>query len=92
MKQRLRAMNEDVFERRYTSIPNPHDNGNCSWEHGQIPAGTDYHYVWTWVDGTESDSTYLIPGYHIVNRIGYILTEKPWTDKDEEENLYVKWS
>jgi len=37
----------------------------------------DYHQVWTLID--ESGDTYIIPGYHIVNRLGYFLTKKPWT-------------
>lgn len=33
--------------------------------------------VWTWVDS--DDGTYLINGYHLVNRIGYLVTENPWS-------------
>ena len=36
--------------------------------------------VWTWVDGDEG--SYLVAGYHLVNRIGYFITEKQWDDKD----------
>jgi hypothetical protein len=39
---------------------------------------TDYHYVWTYVDGDEG--TYLVSGRAFVNRIGYIITEVPWED------------
>lgn len=31
--------------------------------------------VWTWVDGDEG--SYVIDGYHLVNRIGYFITEVP---------------
>lgn len=31
--------------------------------------------VWTWCDG--EDGTFITDGYHWVNRIGYLLTEKP---------------
>ena len=27
---------------------------------------------------------YICKGFHIVNRHGYIITEKPWTDDDED--------
>lgn len=32
--------------------------------------------VWTWVDG--SDGTYIVSGLHMVNRIGYFVTEEEW--------------
>lgn len=38
---------------------------------------TDNHNVWTEVDGMEG--TYIINGYHLVNRIQYYITENPWT-------------
>lgn len=39
--------------------------------------------VWTLIDG-ESETTWLVAGFHIVNRIGYIVTKKEWTDENEE--------
>lgn len=33
------------------------------------------HTVWTYIDG--DGGTYIINGYHLVNRIGYFITEKP---------------
>jgi hypothetical protein len=36
------------------------------------------HYTWTYVDGEEG--TYIIAGRHIVNRIGYFITENQWDD------------
>lgn len=38
--------------------------------------------VWTIVDGDEDPI--VIAGYHLVNRIGYIVTEKPWVTGTEE--------
>lgn len=31
---------------------------------------------------------WIIPGYHIVNRLGYIVCNKPYEDNCEEEYLY----
>jgi hypothetical protein len=44
------------------------------------------YYVWTLVDNNPN-SVYLdvIPGYRVFNRMGYFVTQKPWTD----ENLVV---
>jgi hypothetical protein len=32
--------------------------------------------VWTYLDG--DGGIYIINGYHLVNRLGYIVTEVPW--------------
>jgi hypothetical protein len=41
----------------------------------------DNKNVWTYVDGDES--SLLVAGYHYVNRLGYYITEVPWTDENE---------
>lgn len=48
-------------------------------------AASDPTAVWTYVDGDDG-STVIINGYHIVNRIGYFVTEIPATD----ENVFVE--
>jgi len=42
----------------------------------------DARRVWTIVDG-EGGGMYALPGFHVVNRVGYVLTEKPWTDEND---------
>jgi hypothetical protein len=32
-------------------------------------------HIWTYADG--DDGTYICSGYHVVNRIGYYVSEKP---------------
>jgi hypothetical protein len=36
---------------------------------------------WTYVD--EDGEGYILAGWHFINRIGYFITEKPWTDEWE---------
>lgn len=36
------------------------------------------NHVWTWIDGDEG--TVIVAGMAYVNRIGYFVTEKAWTD------------
>jgi len=36
--------------------------------------------IWTYGDGDDG-GTYIWNGYHVVNRIGYFLTEVPFDDK-----------
>lgn len=38
----------------------------------------NYYYVWTYVS---SQGDYIIPGKHLVNRIGYFITKEPWVDE-----------
>ena len=42
----------------------------------------DNKYIWTEVDG--DSGTYIIAGYHFVNRISYYITENPWEDEFTE--------
>lgn len=39
--------------------------------------------VWTWVDA--EDGSYIINGYHLVNRIGYFVTGVEWLQGDHIE-------
>ena len=65
----------------------------------KITNGEDYHFetygeeydfvktanpnnVWTEVDG--DSGTYIISGWHYVNRIHYYITENPWEDEMTE--------
>ena len=41
-------------------------------------------YIWTILDNYT-----IIPGYHLVNRIGYLITEKPWLTDNIEVNLKI---
>lgn len=41
--------------------------------------------VWTVVDDGEGTNTlYALPGFHIVNKVGYVLTTKAWDDPQQE--------
>lgn len=40
------------------------------------------NHVWTITEG-DDDSWWACPGFHIVNRLGYITTERPWVTGDE---------
>lgn len=38
----------------------------------------DPRCVWTLIDGSDDDNTYIVNGFHHVNRIGHIITEVPF--------------
>lgn len=40
-------------------------------------------HVWTVVDGDDG-GLYALAGFHVVNRVGYLLTERPWQDEQAE--------
>lgn len=47
----------------------------------------DNTHIWTEVDG--DSGTYIISGYHWVNRIQYYITENPWEDEMTEVPTWV---
>lgn len=67
-----------VFERRYQPIS---IDESILREGKDIPDGTDYHFVWTMIEG-DNGKWYLSPGWHVVNRIGYVLCTQPFDDAD----------
>jgi hypothetical protein len=44
--------------------------------------------IWTEVDGDEG--SYIVAGYHFVNRIHYYITENPWEDEWTEIPTWVE--
>lgn len=48
-------------------------------EEVEFVAKQDPNTIWTEVDG--DSGTYIVAGYHYVNRINYYITENPWTDE-----------
>lgn len=84
-KQRTRCGSWRTFERRFAPQLSP--SSNPYWTREEVPKGIDPHRVWTIVD---CDGTlYVTPGFRIVNRIDYVVCERPWTDDDESQPDYV---
>ena len=79
-------MTEDEFDDRYPLVVN-HLNPNASWGSGEGTGclfetyGEELAYVrrqdprtvWTFVDGDDGNQ-YLVSGFHLVNRIGYLVS------------------
>lgn len=74
-------LNEDDFDTRFGHV-DPAD-GDFYVETDEASTYPD-NQVWTAVDG-DAGGIYLIPGYHQVNRIGYVISQRPW----EHENIEV---
>jgi hypothetical protein len=92
-------LNFEDWEYRYKPVKNHlDDNASFQDEHGNgimfETFGDELQYVlgvaskepdrvWTYVDG--DDGTYVTNGYHLVNRIGYFITDVPYDDKGGTE-------
>lgn len=88
-------IDEDKFYEEYKPIknhllPDGAPFGDCMFE----TFGEEFEHVrkqkaehvWTIVEGDE-DTTFISAGFHWVNRIGYIITEKPWVTGVEDVQL-----
>jgi len=51
--------------------------------------GRDPHHVWSVVEG-EDDGWYALPGFHVVNVMGFVVTDRAWTD-EEATRLQAVW-
>jgi hypothetical protein len=84
----------ELWEDKYKPVQN-HINEDASWDGVMYETyGEEYDYVtkvasvqphkvWTWVDG--DNGTYIINGWHMVNRIGYFITQVPCEFDDQIE-------
>ena len=76
-------MDYDEWVEKYKPIKCPDTRFEDDFVWGEIPEGTDGHYVWSEVmcDGWDT----IVPGYAVVNRIGnYFITEVAWESGLEE--------
>jgi hypothetical protein len=80
------TLTEDQFDSEFQPQPNAL-NPNASWggclyetydEELEYVLRADPHHVWTWVEGDEGGC--LVSGRHYINRLGYIITARPWSD------------
>jgi len=56
-------------------------------EEQELVRTTDPKFIWTEVDG--DGGTYILAGYHYVNRIQYYITTNPWEDEMTEVPTWV---
>jgi hypothetical protein len=94
MKQRKRAMTFERWLTKYKPIKNP----LCDAPYGGLmfetfgeekeevrKEGRNPFTVWTLLD-----NDVIIPGWHFVNRLGYFVTEVPFTQEEEDAGLSIK--
>lgn len=70
---RTRAGSFSSFQKRYD--PKVNEDGSFLFEYNEVK-GLDERYVWTVLEA--EGKLYLSPGFRIVNRIAYVIGQKPW--------------
>lgn len=72
-------VSEDAFEEYYRPVAGPSANGDPVQSFEQVRSRPVEH-VWTL---TECDGDICAaPGFHVVNNVGYVVTEVPWPRED----------
>lgn len=85
-------ISEDAFMDDYRPITLGADGDQVVQSYGQAQltvqdmALSDQH-IWAIVENGEDGSLFASPGYHAVNTIGFVVTEKPW----ESEMVDALW-
>ncbi len=88
-------LTEDEFDSQFLPVENlEQDQGTCQFDaYDENDSGflqfIVFNYpahVWTRIDG-DNGRLYIINGWHIVNRIDYIVTEIPWLEDHDYEVL-----
>ena len=81
--QKSTVFHEDVFYEYFRPFRHPSARFDIWGGHGLETFGDDLwlafeydeHHVWTVVDGDAGPDQWIIPGFHRVNRICFLLTE-----------------
>ena len=86
--QKSTVFHEDVFYEHFRPFRHPLARFDIWGGHGletfgddlQLAFVHDENHVWTAVDGEVGADQWIIPGFHRVNRICFLLTEVPHFD------------
>lgn len=80
----------DIWEDTFNPLPNPFDEDHPmletygkALEHVLAANRACSEKVWTVVEG-DNGNWYICQGYHLVNRIGYFITELPYDPANPE--------
>lgn len=87
IKPRKRAGSFDQFVERYHPIELD-NNGLILHNREDIPPHMGSRHIWTVVEG-DNNRMYLVPGWSIVNRIGYVVCDVPWCEVEYTNPGYV---
>lgn len=77
-------VSEDAFEEYFRPVAGPSANGDPVQTFEQV-RGRPVEYVWTLMEA--DGDICAAPGFHVVNNVGYVVTEVPWL----HEGLCAAW-
>ena len=69
-------MNYFDWQEKYRPIEDP-EEGEVRYHGDPIVQNADPKHVWSLIDGDDGQS-YIVNGIHLVNRVGFIVTEEPF--------------
>lgn len=75
------------LEDRFTVIDNPDGAEGQQWFSHEQTLAFPLRRVWTVVEG-DSGTLWALNGYHVVNRVYYLVTAEEWTDADEDVDYW----
>lgn len=77
-KVTARSLSEEEFEAEFS--PYKKDSGDL-YDFEDV-ARLDPELVWTIVESgdDEDDNWYAAPGFHVINKMGYVVSDTPWTE------------
>jgi len=88
----MKKILENEFDEKFTPIKNHIDNNasfnGCMFEtYGKeldfvFELSKKQNRVWTIIEG-DNDTMYYISGFHLVNRLGFLITEKEWLEETD---------
>lgn len=90
-KRKFIKLTEDEFDKTFQLVANPYDD-NAGWNGCFFETyGQELEYVrncqpaciWTYIDGDEGGV--IVSGYHLVNRINYLISVEPVAEDTDFE-------
>ena len=66
--------------------PSASPSGEALWHYDEVK-DKPLHNVWSIVQADNGEDQMAITGFHVVNMLGYVVTEKPW----ENEEVQAMW-
>lgn len=77
----------EELDARFTKLPNPSDPSEADHWSYEDAVKMPLNQVWTVVEGDSGRDWWATTGFHIVNKLFYVVTQEPWTDEDSAKNF-----
>ena len=78
----MRQRTEDEWEDRFGGAVQDDAGETVRFPRGETLEAVqrlDPNLVWSVIEGSDTENLYLLPGFHAVNLVGYVVAEQPIT-------------